>query len=232
MATYLSHDWGRDSGSLRKFDTIVDATPATLDLGTTTRSGFWKPGRSDQGLGMTRRRALLVGGVVVVFARRRASGFPVVAPHRLELRHPCTRCWPTTPQFAEQMKSSTAPDKAGAVAPGEYREWASTVKDCRADFRPRLSGRRRPRQISRGGWPTWCRATAQKPDDPAAALNMRIWGSSTGIRSSTGWITPACRRGSRAELSPVVDWSQASGFCACLGRWAAMGFEHVFDSGG
>ena len=28
MATYLSRDWGRDWGSLRKFDTIVDAQPA------------------------------------------------------------------------------------------------------------------------------------------------------------------------------------------------------------
>ena len=32
MATYLSHDWGRDWGSLRKFDTIVDAQVAQLDL--------------------------------------------------------------------------------------------------------------------------------------------------------------------------------------------------------
>lgn len=45
MATYLSHDWGRDWGSLRKFDTIVDATPAQLELGTATRSGLWKPGK-------------------------------------------------------------------------------------------------------------------------------------------------------------------------------------------
>jgi arabinosyltransferase B len=44
MATYLSRDWGRDWGSLRKFDTIVDATPATLDTGTATRSGLWRPG--------------------------------------------------------------------------------------------------------------------------------------------------------------------------------------------
>jgi arabinosyltransferase B len=44
MATYLSHDWGRDWGSLRKFDTIVSAKPATLDLGTATRSGLWSPG--------------------------------------------------------------------------------------------------------------------------------------------------------------------------------------------
>jgi len=45
MATYLSHDWGRDWGSLRRFDTIVDAQPAQLTLGTATRSGLWTPGR-------------------------------------------------------------------------------------------------------------------------------------------------------------------------------------------
>lgn len=45
MATYLSKDWGRDWGSLRRFDTIVESTPADIDLGTATRSGLWKPGR-------------------------------------------------------------------------------------------------------------------------------------------------------------------------------------------
>jgi len=44
MATYLSEDWGRDWGSLRKFDTVVDAAPAELELGTATRSGLWSPG--------------------------------------------------------------------------------------------------------------------------------------------------------------------------------------------
>jgi arabinosyltransferase B len=44
MSTYLSHDWGRDWGSLRKFDTIADAHPAQLDLGTATRTGWWSPG--------------------------------------------------------------------------------------------------------------------------------------------------------------------------------------------
>lgn len=44
MATYLSRDWGRDWGSLRRFDTIVEATPAELELGSATRSGLWKPG--------------------------------------------------------------------------------------------------------------------------------------------------------------------------------------------
>jgi arabinosyltransferase B len=45
MATYLSRDWGRDWGSLRKFDTIVDAQPAELELGTATRTGWWSPGQ-------------------------------------------------------------------------------------------------------------------------------------------------------------------------------------------
>ena len=45
MATYLSRDWGRDWGSLRKFDTIVDAKPADIELGTATRSGLWKPNK-------------------------------------------------------------------------------------------------------------------------------------------------------------------------------------------
>ncbi|BBZ30872.1 arabinosyltransferase A [Mycolicibacterium madagascariense] len=45
MSTYLSHDWGRDWGSLRRFDTIVDAQPATLDLGKATHSGLYSPGK-------------------------------------------------------------------------------------------------------------------------------------------------------------------------------------------
>ncbi len=44
MATYLSRDWGRDWGSLRRFETVVDASPAQIELGTATRSGLWTPG--------------------------------------------------------------------------------------------------------------------------------------------------------------------------------------------
>jgi arabinosyltransferase B len=45
MSTYLSHDWGRDWGSLRRFETIADAHPAELDLGTATHFGWWSPGK-------------------------------------------------------------------------------------------------------------------------------------------------------------------------------------------
>jgi arabinosyltransferase B len=44
MSSYLSHDWGRDWGSLRRFDTIVDAQPAQLQLGKATHSGLYSPG--------------------------------------------------------------------------------------------------------------------------------------------------------------------------------------------
>lgn len=44
MSTYLSNDWGQDWGSLRRFDTIVDAQPAEIDLGTETHSGLYSPG--------------------------------------------------------------------------------------------------------------------------------------------------------------------------------------------
>jgi arabinosyltransferase B len=48
MATYLSQDWGRDWGSLRKFEMTPeagDAQPAQLDLGTATHSGLYSPGQ-------------------------------------------------------------------------------------------------------------------------------------------------------------------------------------------
>jgi arabinosyltransferase B len=45
MSTYLSQDWGQDWGSLRRFDTVVDAQPAQIDLGTATHSGLYSPGR-------------------------------------------------------------------------------------------------------------------------------------------------------------------------------------------
>ncbi|MDQ2637980.1 MAG: arabinosyltransferase, partial [Actinomycetota bacterium] len=47
MATYLSQDWGRDWGSLRKFEPTPEAReaqPAELEFGTTTHSGLYSPG--------------------------------------------------------------------------------------------------------------------------------------------------------------------------------------------
>ena len=58
MSTYLSHDWGRDWGSLRRFDTLVDAPPAELDLGTATAFRLVLAGQDpDQALAATMQAA-------------------------------------------------------------------------------------------------------------------------------------------------------------------------------
>ena len=45
MPTYLSRDWGPGLGFAAAIpETIVDAPPADIRLGTATRSGRWSPG--------------------------------------------------------------------------------------------------------------------------------------------------------------------------------------------
>ena len=45
VPTYLKDDWGRDWGSLERYDRYYpDATAATVDTETATRSGLWSPG--------------------------------------------------------------------------------------------------------------------------------------------------------------------------------------------
>ncbi|MCM6776843.1 arabinosyltransferase domain-containing protein [Nocardia sp. CDC141] len=46
VPTYLKDNWARDWGSLERYDRYyTDATPARIETGTTTRSGFWSPGQ-------------------------------------------------------------------------------------------------------------------------------------------------------------------------------------------
>lgn len=45
VPTYLKDDWGRDWGSLERYDRFdAGATPATVDVTEQTRSGLWSPG--------------------------------------------------------------------------------------------------------------------------------------------------------------------------------------------
>ena len=55
MSTYLSHDWGRDWGSLRRFDTIVDAQPARSTSAPPRTAGCKPRQDPDQALGSLRR---------------------------------------------------------------------------------------------------------------------------------------------------------------------------------
>ncbi len=46
VPTYLKDNWARDWGSLERYDRYyTDAKPAEVQTGSTTRSGFWSPGR-------------------------------------------------------------------------------------------------------------------------------------------------------------------------------------------
>lgn len=44
VPTYLKDDWFRDWGALQRLTPYYpDATPAEVDLGSATRSGWWTP---------------------------------------------------------------------------------------------------------------------------------------------------------------------------------------------
>lgn len=45
IPTYLKNDWGRDWGTLERYDQYYDAVPAQLATGTETRNGLWDPGK-------------------------------------------------------------------------------------------------------------------------------------------------------------------------------------------
>ncbi|WP_425438006.1 arabinosyltransferase domain-containing protein [Nocardia nova] len=46
IPTYLKDNWARDWGTLERYNRYyTDATPAKVDTGTATRSGFWSPGQ-------------------------------------------------------------------------------------------------------------------------------------------------------------------------------------------
>ncbi len=45
IATYLQGDWGRDWGNIERLTPLAaDAAPARLNVGATTRFGWWRPG--------------------------------------------------------------------------------------------------------------------------------------------------------------------------------------------
>ncbi|WUI35487.1 arabinosyltransferase domain-containing protein [Nocardia sp. NBC_00416] len=45
IPTYLKNDWGRDWGTLERYDQYYNAVPAQLETGAETRNGLWDPGK-------------------------------------------------------------------------------------------------------------------------------------------------------------------------------------------
>jgi hypothetical protein len=120
---------------------------------------------------MTRRRAVLVGGVVAAVIAACLGGWFYQSSHRsvsdCDTVHALLAY---NSQFADQMKASTAPDKARAVTPEQYREWASTVKDYAGQIsEPELAGKAQTAADLAGRLADLVPRYRAKPDDPAAA---------------------------------------------------------------
>jgi hypothetical protein len=92
---------------------------------------------------MTRRRALLVGGGILAVV----AAVVAVLVYRSSPRSPsgCDTVHALiayNTRFTEQMKSSADTDRASAVTPDQYREWAARVKDYAGQISdPALSGK-------------------------------------------------------------------------------------------
>ncbi len=119
---------------------------------------------------MTRRRALLVGGVAVVLAAVLATWFYRSSHRAVPGCDTVHALLAYNSQFADQMKSSTAPDKASAVTPERYREWASKMQDYAGQISdPELSGKAQTAADLAGRLADLVPRYRAKPGDPAAA---------------------------------------------------------------
>jgi len=120
---------------------------------------------------MNRRRALVVGVVVVALlaavlaiswyrsAHRAPSGCDTV--HALIAYNT---------EFTEQMKSSAGTDKATAVTPDQYRQWAARVRDYAGQISdPELAGKASTAADLAGRLADLVPRYRAKPDDASAA---------------------------------------------------------------
>jgi hypothetical protein len=120
---------------------------------------------------MTRRRAVLVGGVVVALLVAAVSVWSYRAAHRAPAGCDTVHSLIAyNTQFAEQMKSAAGTDKAGAVTPDQYREWAARVQDYAGRIsNPELAGKANTAADLAGRLADLVPRYRAKPDDAAAA---------------------------------------------------------------
>jgi uncharacterized protein YecE (DUF72 family) len=120
---------------------------------------------------MTRRRALLVGGVVVAVIAALAGVWAYRSSHRAPAGCDTVHALIAyNRQFGDKMKSSAGADKAGTVTPQEYRDWAAQVKDYAAGIAdPDLSGNAHTAADVAARLADLVPRYRAKPDDPATA---------------------------------------------------------------
>ncbi len=120
---------------------------------------------------MTRRRAVLVGGLVVVLAVAAVGIWMYRSSHRAPAGCDTVQALiEYNAEFATRMKSSADPDKASAVTPDQYREWADRVRDYAGRIsEPELSGKANTAADLAGRLADLVPRYRANPDDPAAA---------------------------------------------------------------
>ena len=120
---------------------------------------------------MNRRRALVVGVVVVTLL----AAVLVISWYRSAHRAPsgCDTVHALiayNTEFTEQMKSSAETDKATAVTPDQYRQWAARVRDYAGQISdPELAGKASTAADLAGRLADLVPRYRAKPDDAAAA---------------------------------------------------------------
>jgi hypothetical protein len=112
-----------------------------------------------------------VGGVVIALLVAAVAAWSYRAAHRApsgcDTVHELIAY---NAKFTEQMKSSADPDKAPAVTPDQYREWAARVKDHAGRIsNPELSGKATTAAELAGRLADLVPRYRAKPDDPAVA---------------------------------------------------------------
>lgn len=120
---------------------------------------------------MNRRRALVAGGVVVALLAVLAGVWDYRSSHRAPVGCDTVHSLISyNNEFSAKMRDSTAADKAGAVTPQQYRDWATKVRDYAASIsNPDLAGNANTAADIAGRIADLVPRYRAKPDDPAAA---------------------------------------------------------------
>ena len=120
---------------------------------------------------MTRRRAVLVGGVAVALLVAVVAVWSYRAAHRAAAGCDTVQSLIAyNAAFTEQVKSSADNDKASATTRDQYRQWAATVKDYAGQISdPELSGKANTAADLAGRLADLVPRYRAKPDDPSTA---------------------------------------------------------------
>lgn len=120
---------------------------------------------------MTRRRAVLVGGVVFALIAAAIVAWTYRTSHRAPSGCDTVRALIAyNTEFTEQSKGSADTDRAKAATPDQYRDWANHMKDfASAISNPELAGKADTAAVVAGRLADLVPRYRANPDDAAVA---------------------------------------------------------------